>query len=320
MPTSRTISYDNLTTSTTQYLIKGLKDQIFLDNPLLALLNKNGGTYPGGESIRINLRTGRGDAGGFSRLSDASPIDKQIMEPAWFTPAKLYANVTVNQDESLDNSGPDAMISILEAQFDTARRTLEEMVEEQLFGDGVPTVAIPKPLNGLQNTVSTNPSTGIYGGRNRATNPEWRNQAVSGVNLAAFDYDQLVTDYSTACLSMKKEYRPDVILTDKDVYTKITKFATNAMQIAPANMVDLGFKDGIGYEGAAILWSPNCPAGHIYYLNTRFLKLLTHVNGAFKAGNFIESTGPIAKVQRIIYAAQFICDNPRMQLVRSGVT
>lgn len=67
---------------------------------------------------------------------------------------------------------------------------------------------------------------------------------------------------------------PDVILTTLDLYEQYEDFGLDAIQVAAdAKMLDLGFQT-VKFKGADLVWTKNCPAGEMRYLNTRHIEVI----------------------------------------------
>ena len=85
--------------------------------------------------------------------------------------------VSISGLEELQNSGEEAIIDLLESRIENSEDTFLNGLSLAMYGDGSTTGTI----NGLQNLVSSAPTSGVVGGIDRATWVFWRNIAYSAV-------------------------------------------------------------------------------------------------------------------------------------------
>jgi hypothetical protein len=98
---------------------------------------------------------------------------------------KHYADaVTISGPEMLTNSGKEQMIELLATRVEVAEARLRNKIDADLHGDG--TGNSGKALVGTAAMISTSPTTGVYGGIDRATWAFWQNGAdtLSGATAA----------------------------------------------------------------------------------------------------------------------------------------
>ena len=85
--------------------------------------------------------------------------------------------------EQAENRGQAALFSIVESRLRQVTRTMASVINEAIFLDGTGTGG--KSIAGLAALVSTTPSTGVVGLLDPATNPFWRNTAVTSAGSFA---------------------------------------------------------------------------------------------------------------------------------------
>jgi hypothetical protein len=107
-------------------------------------------------------------------ISPDSPISA-----AQFKIAQYAAAVTMSGLEMLQNSSKEAIIDLLDGRMQVSEARLLNRISSDLYGDGTGNGG--KNIDGLAAAISTTPTTGTYGGINRANWTFWQNQATTGL-------------------------------------------------------------------------------------------------------------------------------------------
>lgn len=209
---------------------------------------------------------------------DISPSD--VFTAAEFDIKQAAVAVSISGLEQLQNSGPEALIDLLESRIGNAERTMMNNMSADMYSDG--SADGGKQIGGLQLLVADDPTSGTVGGINRATWSFWQNQ-----------YFRDSTDGNTAATSaniqsyMNALYlrcargtdRVDLILADNAYYKLYWESLQSIQRITSDNTASAGFMslkymdadvvfDG-GYNGAA-------PSNHMYFLNTNYIHFRPH--------------------------------------------
>ena len=127
---------------------------------------------------------------------DISPSD--VFTAAEFPWKQGSVNVSASGLEvEVQNTGPEAVIPLLEKRIENAKRTAANKMSESVYSDGTGTSG--KELTGLQAIVADDPTTGTVGGidRSDSTNVFWRNQT-SG-DVANIDTTAATSPTTTRC-------------------------------------------------------------------------------------------------------------------------
>src|SRR5690625_7622461 len=77
----------------------------------------------------------------------------------------------------LQKAGREQMIDLHEGRIKVAETRLQNRIAADIYGDGTGNGG--KDITGLQAAISSTPTTGTYGGIDRATWNFWRNQVIS---------------------------------------------------------------------------------------------------------------------------------------------
>ena len=161
---------------------KNAQDNLTNNNALLMRLSERGNvkTISGGSTILQEIFYNDPNTNFASSYSGYETINISPDSPisaAQFT-LKHYADaVTIAGPEILANSGKEQMIELLATRVEIAEARLRNKIDVDLHGTG--TTNAGKDLLGLQAMLAVAPSSGSYGGIDRATWAFWRNGSFS---------------------------------------------------------------------------------------------------------------------------------------------
>ena len=161
-----------------------LADNLTENNAILTRLNQKGNVRPfsGGNVILEEIMyndPNTNNANSYSgyevlNISPDSPISA-----AQYKIAQYADSVTMSGLEMLQNSSKEAIIDLLDGRMQVSEARLLNRISTDLYGDGLGNGG--KNIDGLAAAVAVSPTTGTYGGINRANWEFWRNQATTGL-------------------------------------------------------------------------------------------------------------------------------------------
>lgn len=161
-----------------------LADNLTQNNAILQRLNSKGNVRPfsGGNVILEEIfydDTATNNANSYSgyevlNISPDSPISA-----AQYKIAQYAASVTMSGLEMLQNSSKEAIIDLIDGRMQVSEARLLNRISGDLYGDGTGNGG--KNVDGLAAAVAASPTTGTYGGINRANFTFWRNQITTGL-------------------------------------------------------------------------------------------------------------------------------------------
>jgi hypothetical protein len=166
---------------------KSAQNNLSNNNALLMRLSERGNikTISGGSTILQELfynDPNTNYAASYSGYETINISPDSPISAAQFN-LKHYADaVTISGPEMLQNSGKEQMIELLATRVEIAEARLRNKIDTDLHGDGTGNAG--KNLVGLSAMISTTPTTGTYGGIDRATWTFWRNGAFTSTGLA----------------------------------------------------------------------------------------------------------------------------------------
>jgi len=286
-----------ITTTTLRNRTGVLADNFTRNNALIARLNRKGKVKPfnGGRTIVQELAYANNQTfqyySGYQLLNIAP---SQTFTAAEYPIRQAAVAVTISGLEEIQNSGPNAIIDLLESRIENAEGTFLNGLSLGMYGDG----SLTGSINGLQNLVSTSPSSGTVGGIDRGTYPFWRNFAYravtdGGAALSSANIQHYMNTVWTNVVRGRD--MPDLIVADNQAYVKyleslqaIQRITTDnsAPDLAEAGFMSLKYMtadvvmDG-GYQGTTSdPFSPTyaggtavggAPTNTMWFLNTNYI-------------------------------------------------
>lgn len=308
-------SFTEIVTTTLRNRSGVLADNISDNNALLRRLNKKGKikTVSGGRTIVQELEYD--ENGTYTRYSgyetlDISPSD--VFSAAEFNYKQAAVAVTISGLEELQNSGPNAIIDLLESRIGNAERTMKNNITADMYSDG--SASGSKQIGGLQLLVSDSPSAPTVGGI-AASNAFWQNQQAAASTAAAGSILGVMnTLYSNL---VRGNDAPDLIVADNNYYNRYLAELQVIQRISSDEMASAGFTS-LKYMNSDVVLDGgvggNCPTNHMYFLNTNYLFWRPHASrNMVPIGDERFSVNQDAMVKLIGWAGNMTISNRRLQ-------
>ncbi len=356
---SRTEALDSLAVSTWRHMKQKIADQVFNEVVFFAYLKSKGKlqTHQGGKYIETPVSYAENDTVGW--ISDQDAVNINDIDPlttAEYNWRYLVASVTRSQIEEQKNRGKMQIINLLKHKMEVAQNSLVKEVEARLYAGADTT---NKKMEGLQHLVRDDPTTSTtVGGINQSTYSWWRNQTLAYSTTAEFGNSDTQSSASAnvfgaahasgpdkgivamretkdaASKSLGNE-RPDIILTDYNVYRAYNASIDDHLRIITQKVGDLSFQT-LTFEGLPILPSDNCPqdtstsssnlvfnascvGSKIYMLDT------DHIYAYYDPGMYFDMTewkpvpNQLKRAAQIVTAMNMIACSRRSSAVIHGV-
>ena len=279
-------NFDMLLTTTLKSRTGKLADNMSDGNALLRRLKERGNICPisGGTSIVEELEYGESDSYWYSGYDTLTFNNPQLFTAAEYEMKFLAAPVGASGEELLKNSGKERIVDLLLAKVKNAEKTLKNQMSVAIYSDG--TGSSGKQLTGLKALVADVPTSGTVGGINRATsgNEFWRNWAKTA--SASLTSETIYDAMNEAYLGCSRGTdRPDLIVASDDMYKIYESSLVPQQRFVNAKLADAGFQN-LKFKGADVIYDGGtggaCPAKHMYFLNTEYLRLRPHKDRNFK--------------------------------------
>jgi hypothetical protein len=283
-------NYTSLISSTLDKFMKNsVTSSVIGNNALLRTLQNKGKIVHeiGGRNFQENIAYASNSTVQFQNPTDLLDTSAQDeFTSALFAQKMLTGTDQISEKELLQNAGDSRIFNLLEGKRKNLMDTLRNQLGAALYGDG--TGSGGKTIGGLQLLVADDPTTGTVGGIDRSTNAFWRNQVYdfstsAGANASASNIQAGMNSLYLSCQVQEGSF-PDLILADYNYYTFFENSLQQIQRITDTNEGKLGYAQ-IAYKSSAVVYDPNCPANHMYFLNTDYLKFQHLNNPLFTQGD-----------------------------------
>jgi hypothetical protein len=287
-------SVSDIIATTIQSRSGELADNVTNNNPLLLKLKSKGNVRPfsGGNVILEEIMYNDSSTNNTSSYSGFETLNISPNSPisaAQYSIAQYASAVTISGLEMLQNSGKEAIIDLLEGRIKVAEAQLANRINLDLYGNGTGNGG--KNLTGLAAAVADSPTSGTYGGINRATWSFWQNQAFSGVtNGGAAVSAANIQSYMTqlAIKLVRGTDKADLIVADNNYYNLYVNSLQAIQRVTDPEMAGSGFASlkfyGGGTSADVVLGGgigAQEPANHMYFLNTDYIFFRPHKDRNF---------------------------------------
>jgi hypothetical protein len=307
----------DIVATTIESRTKKIADNVTNNNALLKKLESRGKikTFSGGSKILQELSFAENSNAGFYSGYDLLPVGvSDVISAAEFDIKQAAVPVIISGLEMLQNSGKEQMIDLLEARLQVAEDTMANLIATSLYSDG--TGAGGKEITGLDAAVPLDPTTGTYGGIDRATWTFWRSK-VSDQTGADKDTIQGFMNGLWSQL-VRGTDRPDIIVMDNATWEVYVASLQAQQRFNDASVGDLGFPT-LKFMGCDVVLDGGigvaCPAGTSFFLNTKYLHYRPHRdrNMVPLSPNRRYATNQDAEVQILGWAGNLTCSGAQFQ-------
>jgi hypothetical protein len=229
-------------------------------------------TEDGGPEISNPLIVGRNPNVTSMSYYDTLPVAQtnEFTTVQYFM-SRVVGTVIISDQEEDENKGRAQIFKILKAKIDVLDESLREKFSEYSVGVGAGT-----DPNGLGNLVPDDPTSGVIGGLNLATESQWRTSSYNFAgNLNAENIEEAFDDIIEIDLNRKNE-RPSVIFAGRNIYRLHKAAARDKQQISldssgtGKKLVNLGIK-GTTHGGTPLLFDEDLAANTAYFINDKYI-------------------------------------------------
>jgi len=257
---------------------------------------------------------------GFETLnvSQNSPISA-----AQFSITQYASAVSISGLEMIQNSGKAEIIDLLDGRMNVAEAQLANRIGGDIYLDG--TGNSGKNITGLATAVPDAPSSGTYGGIDRASFTFWQSIKYAGVvNGGAAVTASNIQSYmdALAVQLIRGTDKPNLIVADNNYYKLYLQSLQSIQRITDSgsSMAGAGFAS-LKYYGAGMASDVVLDGGigmvtsnRMWFLNTKYLFLRPHVDRNFvPIGGERQSVNQDAIVKLIGWAGNLTCSGSQFQ-------
>ena len=112
---------------------------------------------------------------------------------------------------------------------------------------------------------------------------------------------------------------PDVVITSSTLFNKYESLVATNYRIRQLQVGDIFFK-ALEFRGNPVIWSEKCLVTSMYFLTTKFLKIVYLKNRGFTMPAFQRISGQLGEEAPIIFKGNLVCSSARNQGSLTGRT
>ena len=311
--------FNEILSTTLKNYVPKLADNVFTARPLFYALT-NGQTIRrinGGAKIVVPIIYGTNSTAGSYSGSDTIDTTAQTGITAAEYDWKQYAaTVTITGIEEAKNNGEAAIIDLLEGKIMQAEQTIIQNMNTMFWGNGAGNGG--KDMLGLNALVGTGNDSGSAIGGIDATDSDnswWRSSLTNqggALTLAAMS-----TMYNNVSVGNDQ---PTIIITDQDEYEKYEALLQPNLRYTSADVADAGFQNLL-FKGAPVTYDSDTNLDtKMFFLNTKYLRLVAHTETWFQPTPFVRPTNQDARYAQILCYGQLTTSNRSRQGMLYGLT
>ncbi len=266
-----------------------LADNVTNNNALLQRLKKRGNVRPfgGGNVIFEELAYNDPNTNNTNSYSGYEVLNISPNSPisgAQFDIKQYASAVTISGLETLQNAGEEQIIDLLDGRMMVAESQLMNRIASDIYLDGTGNGG--KNITGLAAAIPDAPTSGTYGGIDRATWAFWQSKAYSGVtNGGAAVSAANIIQYMTALAIqvVRGNDKTDLIVADNTYYSYYVNALQAIQRITSDESAGSGFSSlkfyGGGQSADVVLdggIGSNATAAHMWFLDTKYIFFRPH--------------------------------------------
>jgi len=337
-----------VTSVTRNYIVPKVFDTVSKGSPVLMKLLQNAKPWKSGVAYDVIIKYQDSTNGGNTGIADKLDTDRQNTRTTMsFQPKMAYKPVVVANIETTLNEGDERVIDLLEAEFDSQAQSLMQVMATNLWsGTGV-----GNSWDSIYNAADDGTNFSTYGGLSRTTYVSLKGYylaSAGALTLAkmatAYDAVQIGNDSPDIIATTKalwSTYESLLQPTVRAGYTQNGYPKMNAFGMLPRadGLAGQAGFDVLFFRGTPIVKDEQIPSGKMFFINTNFFGFkginisgLKQVNfkksnsgvpmgvpgrvPSTRGFNFRDMMSPVdqlAEVGHLIYAGNFISENPRLQ-------
>jgi len=312
-------NFDALLSTTLANYRDKLTDNVFSARPLTYWLMDKGRirTESGGTKLVEQLIYGENSTvKSYSGYETLSLTPQEGISAAEYDWKQYAASIAISGIEEAKNNGEHAIIDLLEAKIMQAEESLREGFNRMFFADGTGNGG--KDWNGLGNLVGSTAVGGIDPVLD-PTNSWWTSYVDSGSGGTTGDPLSLL-DMATAYNSTSVgNDHPDVILTTQTLFEKYESLLQPQLRYTDTKTADAGFQNLL-FKSAPIMYDVHAPEGTMFFLNSKYIKLVGHSDKWFKQTDFVRPENQDARFALIMCYGNLVVSNRAKQGKLTGRT
>jgi hypothetical protein len=329
-PSSVTVNFDSLVSTTLNNTRAQRYDNIFRKNVFWAFMHSQGRKelYSGGVKIQRALEYAvNGTVASVEGYDTVNLTPQEHLTSLVDEMKEIVGSVVISRREEVLNKAKTQIISLLTSKIENLDRSFAQKMNEMLLAPtGASMVAGNggKDINPLNVLVSGAANT--VHNLNGATSTWWDNQRVASTATTFSTFKKEMRNFYNTC--SKHNYgSPDLVLTSQEVAECYEAALEAQVRYQQTDLANLGFETTKLYR-ASVAWDQICPRWdstiqlwngdstdeHVaYFLNSDYIKLLVEESTDLVNRPFMQSIDQLAKSALVILMCQLVITNRRCQ-------
>lgn len=322
------LTFEQLESVTNDYFIldNGKATDIYFDSSYLLnlFLKQQKGIWKrpaGGIKVRIPLKYDGAEAGFYGRGDTLSSDKRENVNAAYFKLAHAYGNATILRLDTLENSGPQAVVELAMDELETAQQSLTKALAESLYD--LPS-GNDKRLIGLRALCHEDAAL-KYGNiaeedleAQDGTRP-WEGKMI---DTAEGITTTIIRNMATqAKIRDGANGKPDIATMPETLFNIVVDTLTVQQRFVKAEDTAKAGFSGVDFEGKILTPDDYCPAGHLFLLNSKFIGFAVHTKGFFTRGKWrVIADSPEDKTMKIYFDGNLVCSNRKAHIGHKNLT
>jgi len=243
---------------------------------------------------------------------DISP--SETFTAAEFNYKQLAGNVTITGLEEIQNSGKEAVHNLLKSRIRNLEKSMTNTLATALYAAG--TGSSGKELGGLQLLVADVPTNSV-GGISGNTYTWWKNYVYDFSDQSeTASTDSIQHAMNLAWINtVRGSDKVDIITSDATYYLYYLESLTPNQRFTDDKGAGVGFTNLVYQGNVPVIYDDQCPANHMYFLNTDYLFLRPAKGREFVPLGEKSSVNQDAMVMPVVWAGNMTISNRSLQAV-----
>ena len=306
--------FNQILSTTLKNYIPKLADNVFTARPLFYALT-NGQTIrriSGGAKIVVPIIYGTNSTAGSYAGDDTIAITAQTgITAAEYSWKQYAASVTITGIEEAKNNGEAEIIDLLEGKVMQAEETIIQNMNTMFWGTGAGNGG--KDMLGL--SILAGDNTATVGGidSSDSDNDWWRSTIRNGPldsGAGVLTIDAMAKVYNSVSVGNDQ---PTIIISDQDEYEAYEALLQPQLRYTDARVADAGFQNLL-FKGAPVTYDSDTNLDtKMYFLNTKYIRLVAHTETWFQTTPFVRPTNQDARYAQILCYGELTTSNRARQ-------
>lgn len=310
-------NFDQILTTTLNNHREQFVDNVFKARPLAFWLKDNDRVrlVGGGAKIVEPLVIAKNSTvAGYSKFDTLDTTPQNELTAAEYPWRQVAGTVAIAGIEEAQNSGAEQILNLIEAKVSVARESITAHLNTMFHNsDGVTDNSgtggynFAKEPYGLPILVGD--ATATVGGIDASVDTVWQSSVDdpgAGTALTLADMTTKFLDVSVGGDT------PDLILTGQTLYEAYEAKLQPNMRYSDSKMADGGFLN-LMFKSAPVVFDSENDANTMWFLNSRYLKLVGHRDRWFTVTPFIRPSSQDARYAQILTYLNLTCSNRSRQ-------